>query len=98
MPVHWAGRMCAVDHIAMIAKTHNLKVIEDASQAFGATFNDDPPGFRADIACFSMNPMKTLAGLGEAGMIVTSDAKVYERLQALRYQGVWNKEVCRELS
>jgi dTDP-4-amino-4,6-dideoxygalactose transaminase len=98
MPVHWAGRICAVDHVSMIAKTHNLKVIEDASQAFGATFNDNPAGSRGDIACFSMNPMKGLAALGEAGMIVTDDKEVYERLDPLRYQGVWNKEVCHSLS
>ena len=98
MPVHWAGRMCAIDHIAMIAKTHKLKVIEDASQAFGASFNDMQPGARADVACFSMNPMKTLAALGEAGMIVTDDKDVYERLDSLRYQGVKNKEVCHNIS
>jgi dTDP-4-amino-4,6-dideoxygalactose transaminase len=98
MPVHWAGRICAVDHIAMIAKTYNLKVIEDASQAFGATFNGTTPGFRADVACFSMNPMKTLAGCGEAGIIATDNKEIYERLDPLRYQGVWSKEVCHELS
>jgi dTDP-4-amino-4,6-dideoxygalactose transaminase len=98
MPVHWAGRICAIDHISMIAKTYNLKVIEDASQAFGATFNDSPAGSRGDIACFSMNPMKGLASLGEAGMIVTDDKDVYEKLDPLRYQGVKNKEVCHFLS
>jgi dTDP-4-amino-4,6-dideoxygalactose transaminase len=98
MPVHWAGRICAVDHIGMIAKTHKLKVIEDASQAFGATFNDFTAGARGDVACFSMNPMKGLAALGEAGMIITDDKEVYERLDPLRYQGVWNKEVCHSLS
>jgi dTDP-4-amino-4,6-dideoxygalactose transaminase len=98
VPVHWAGRMCAVDHIAMIAKTYKLKVIEDASQAFGATFNDTTPGVRADAACFSLNPMKTLAALGEAGIVATDDKEIYERLDYLRYQGVRNKEICVELS
>ena len=98
MPVHWAGRICAIDHVATIAKTYGLKVIEDASQAFGASFNDNPAGSRGDVACFSMNPMKTLAALGEAGMIVTDDKDVFERLDPLRYQGVRNKEVCHNLS
>ena len=98
MPVHWAGRICAIDHVGMIARTHNLKVIEDASQAFGAMFDDTPAGARGDVACFSMNPMKTLAALGEAGMIVTDDKNVYDRLDPLRYQGVRNKEVCHNLS
>src|SRR6202035_736061 len=75
-----------------------LKVIEDASQAFGATFNDEQAGFRSDVVCFSMNPMKGLAALGEAGMILTDDKEVYERLDPLRYQGVKNKEVCHTLS
>jgi dTDP-4-amino-4,6-dideoxygalactose transaminase len=98
MPVHWAGRICCVDHVAMIAKTCGLKVIEDASQAFGATFNDNPAGSRGDIACFSMNPMKTLAALGEAGIVVTDDREIFEKLDPLRYQGVKNKEVCHYLS
>ena len=98
MPVHWAGRICAIDHIGMIASTFHLKVIEDASQSFGATFNGLPAGARGDVACFSMNPMKGLAALGEAGMIVTDDKDIYERLDSLRYQGVKNKEVCHSLS
>ena len=98
MPVHWAGRICAMDHIMMIAKKFNLKVIEDASQAFGAGHDNNPAGSKGDVACFSMNAMKTLAALGDAGMVVTDDKNVYEKLDYLRYQGVKNKEVCHSLS
>ena len=98
MPVHWAGRICAVERIGTIAKTYHLKVIEDASQAFGAAFEHTTLGIRPDAICYSMNPMKTLGALGEAGIIVTDDKDIYERLDPLRYQGVKNKEVCHNLS
>ena len=98
MPVHWAGRICDMLPLCRIADLNRLKVIEDASQAFGAMFDDTSAGARGDVACFSMNPMKTLAALGEAGMIVTDDKDVFERLDPLRYQGVRNKEVCHNLS
>lgn len=98
MPVHWAGRICDLNLILAVSVKYNLDIIEDASQAFGATCRDQPAGFLGDIACFSMNPMKTLAALGEAGMIVTDDIDIYQRLDSLRYQGVRNKEVCHTLS
>jgi dTDP-4-amino-4,6-dideoxygalactose transaminase len=98
MPVHWAGRICDMSAIINIADRRGQYVVADASQSFGALVNGYPQGAWGDMACFSMNPMKTLAALGEAGMIVTNDKEIYERLDPLRYQGVWNKEYCHELS
>jgi dTDP-4-amino-4,6-dideoxygalactose transaminase len=98
MPVHWAGRVCDMSTIINIADRRGQYVVADASQSFGALVSGYPQGAWGDMACFSMNPMKTLAALGEAGMIVTNDKEIYERLDPLRYQGVWNKEFCHELS
>lgn len=98
MPVHYAGRVCKIDEILQIAKKYNLFVIEDASQAVGAKRNGALSGSFGDLACFSMNPMKTLGACGEAGAILTNSLELNEKLQMLRYNGTINKETCIEFS
>lgn len=94
VPVHWAGLVCDMDEIGAIAKRHGLLVFEDCSQAFGARRNGKVSGSWGDAAGFSMNSMKGLASLGEAGMVVTDDAEIADRLRALRYNGLVNREYC----
>jgi dTDP-4-amino-4,6-dideoxygalactose transaminase len=98
LPVHYTGKVCDMPEIMRLARQHNLTVIEDASQAFSARLNNQVAGSFGQLACFSMNPMKVFAACGEAGIIVTDEPKIYERLQALRYNGTVNKEVCVEPS
>lgn len=94
MPVHYAGLMCKMDTILEIAEKYNLLVIEDASQAFGSMFKDKPAGSFGHTNCFSLNSMKILSSLGEAGIIVTDDFEVYEKLQQARYAGINNAGEC----
>ncbi len=94
LPVHFTGRVCAMDEILDIANQHGLTVIEDAAQAFGASLGGRPAGSFGHVNAFSLNPMKVLAGYGEAGAVTTNDPQVYETLLALRYLGTVNKEVC----
>ncbi len=94
MPVHYTGRICDMEPLLEVAQAHDLFLIEDAAQAFGARYQDKPAGAFGDVACFSMNPMKVLAAVGEAGMIVTDDEELYDRIQILRYNGTVNKETC----
>ncbi|MES9855332.1 MAG: DegT/DnrJ/EryC1/StrS family aminotransferase [Sedimenticola sp.] len=96
--VHYTGRMCDMQALSEIAEEHNLALVEDAAQAYGASLNGRPAGSFGNLACFSMNPMKVFAACGEAGMIVTDDTEQYERLLALRYNGCVNREVCIEPS
>ncbi|MBF0192925.1 MAG: DegT/DnrJ/EryC1/StrS family aminotransferase [Magnetococcales bacterium] len=99
IPVHWAGKACQMDSIISVAKKHSLKVIEDCSQAFGSlTTNNRHVGSMGDIGCFSMNSMKSLASLGEAGMIATNNKEVWEKIDTLRYHGLINREVCNFVS
>lgn len=98
VPVHFTGKMCCMDELQQIASTHGLTLIEDAAQAFGATYRKKIAGSFGRMAAFSMNPMKVLAGCGEAGAVVTDDPELYERLVALRYNGCVNREVCIEPS
>lgn len=92
VPVHYTGKVCNMEALKRVAG--NLKIIEDAAQAFGALYNGKCAGSFGDLACFSMNPMKIFAACGEAGVILTDDPAVHERLIALRYNGTVNKEWC----
>jgi len=87
VPMHYAGHMCEMDSICEIADKNNLIVVEDAAQAYGAMLNGKKAGSFSLAAGLSMNPMKVLGGYGEAGAVVTSDEKIYQRLKRLRHAG-----------
>lgn len=98
VPVDYTGKVCQMGPLRAIAQEHGIKIVEDAAQAFGATHHGRPAGSFGELASFSMNPMKVFAACGEAGMIVTDDPGLSERLIILRYNGTVNKEVCNEPS
>ena len=87
IPVHIFGQSADMDKINIIAKKHNLKVIEDACQAVGAKYKGKMIGTLSDVACFSFFPTKNLSCAGDGGMIVTSDDTVATIAIALRTHG-----------
>ena len=87
VPMHYAGQMCDMEEIKSIAKEHNLFVIEDAAQSFGAEINGRKSGSFSIVGAFSMNPMKPLNGYGDVGFTVTDNNEIYERIKMLRYSG-----------
>ncbi len=88
MPVHLYGQVADMESLMGIARRHGLKVIEDAAQAIGSA---DAQGRRAcgfgDIGCLSFFPTKNLGAFGDAGMCVTNDAALAERMDVLRVHG-----------
>ncbi len=88
MPVHLYGQVADMAPLLALAHRHGLKIIEDAAQAIGAA---DPEGHRAcslgDIGCLSFFPTKNLGAFGDAGMCVTQDAVLAERMTVLRVHG-----------
>lgn len=87
LPVHLYGHPVEMDPILEIARKHGLLVIEDASQAHGATYNGRPVGGIGDIGCFSLYCSKTLGAYGEAGVCVTNNPDLAERMRVLRDHG-----------
>lgn len=98
LPVHYTGKMCRMDELGKIAQAHGVRVIEDAAQSFGASLGGRAAGSFGTFGCFSMNPMKVLSALGEAGVVVTDDETLASRVERLRYHGTVNRERCVELS
>jgi dTDP-4-amino-4,6-dideoxygalactose transaminase len=88
MPVHLYGQLADMQPLLILARRHGLTVIEDAAQAIGAA---DAQGHRAgslgDIGCLSFFPTKNLGAFGDAGMCVTQDPQLAERMTVLRVHG-----------
>ncbi len=88
MPVHLYGQVCELEPIAELCRRHGLKLIEDAAQAIGA---EDSRGRRAgsigDVGCLSFFPTKNLGAFGDAGMCVTNDPALAERMEIFRVHG-----------
>jgi dTDP-4-amino-4,6-dideoxygalactose transaminase len=88
LPVHWTGRICNMEHIANIAKKHNLIVIEDAAQAMGSYYKNKHAGSFGKIACYSAHPLKNLNALGDAGYLTTNDENIYKKIKLYRNHGL----------
>lgn len=88
--VHTWGNVCDMDRILAIAKKHGIAVIEDASHAHGATYKGRPVGGLGDIGCFSMQGAKAVSG-GEAGVAVTNDPVLFDRMVLLGHFGRMGK-------
>jgi dTDP-4-amino-4,6-dideoxygalactose transaminase len=88
MPVHLYGQMADMPPLLELARRYGLRVIEDAAQAIGS---EDSHGARAgglgEIGCLSFFPSKNLGAFGDAGMCLTQDATLAQRLKVLRVHG-----------
>jgi len=87
MVVHLNGRCCEMNTIMKIAKKFNLKVIEDAAQAFGSKINKKYAGTFGLTGAFSLHPMKNLNVPGDGGFLVTNNNKIYSNVLLLRDHG-----------
>jgi dTDP-4-amino-4,6-dideoxygalactose transaminase len=87
IPVHLYGQPANMTAIRAIAEAHGLKVIEDAAQAHGASFDGRRAGSLGTCACFSFYPGKNLGCFGDGGAVTTGDAALADRLRLLRNYG-----------
>lgn len=89
VPVHLAGQSADMRAIGDLARRYGFKVIEDASHAVGATYDDAPIGNcrYSDIAVFSFHPVKIIT-TGEGGMMMSNDSQLAARMAMLRTHGI----------
>lgn len=85
--VHLYGQPFDVDSVTSICRDYGLVLIEDASQAHGASYNGKMTGSFGDLACFSFYPGKNLGACGEAGIITTSNDDYRDHIRRLRNHG-----------
>lgn len=91
IPVHLYGHPSEMNPILEIARKHDLRVIEDNAQGFGAEYLGKKTGSFGDIGCLSFFPTKNLGAYGDGGAVVTNDPALAERMRMLRTHG-WKKK------
>jgi dTDP-4-amino-4,6-dideoxygalactose transaminase len=91
MYVNLFGNILDYDRLKMICNFFNpdgnIKIIEDAAQSFGATYNGIPSGKLGDVSVLSFDPTKNLPNYGSGGMILTDDEEVASICYNLRDNG-----------
>jgi len=87
MPVHLYGQCADMEPILEVARKCDLKIIEDCAQAHGAVYRGKKAGSMGDAAAFSFYPTKNLGAFGDAGMVVTDNPEIGEKVKLLRNYG-----------
>ena len=87
LPVFLSGLPVDLDRLYSIADRHALRVVEDAAQAFGSSWQGTPVGARGDLIAFSFHANKNIT-TAEGGAIVLPDASYVPLCEKLRLQGV----------
>ena len=87
IPVDIAGHPCEYGKILEVARSYNLKVIEDAAHALPATYRNQKVGGISDITCFSFYATKTIT-TGEGGMATTENAEWANRMRIMSLHGI----------
>ena len=91
IPVHFAGQSCDMEQIRSLSEQYGFFVIEDASHAVGAKFQDSFVGSckYSDICVFSFHPVKIITTM-EGGMALTNDQSLADKMRILRSHGITN--------
>jgi dTDP-4-amino-4,6-dideoxygalactose transaminase len=86
LPVHYGGLACEMGPLLDLARTRELRVLEDAAQGFNASYRGQPLGTLADAGALSFHETKNIT-CGEGGALVLRDAAVAARAEVLREKG-----------
>lgn len=87
LPVHLFGQPADLSALQRIADKHNLLIVEDCAQSFGATYNGRMTGSFGISGCFSFFPSKNLGCYGDGGLISCNSDEIAERLKVYRNHG-----------
>ena len=88
LPVHLYGQCADWSRFSRVGRERGLKLIEDAAQAWGASWEGEKAGGLGDAAAFSFYPTKNLSAAGDAGMVTTNRGETAERVKMLRQHGM----------
>jgi dTDP-4-amino-4,6-dideoxygalactose transaminase len=88
LPVHLYGQTADWDCFRLLKQEHEVLLIEDAAQAFGASWDGRKAGALGDVAAFSFYPTKNLSAGGDAGMVTTGVEAIDQRARLFRVHGM----------
>jgi len=91
IPVHLYGQCADMGGILKLARKYKIKVIEDTAQAFGAEYKGKKAGTLGDCGSVSFYPGKNLGAFGDAGLILTNNKSLADKIKILRNQGNLDK-------
>ncbi|MBI5412972.1 UDP-4-amino-4,6-dideoxy-N-acetyl-beta-L-altrosamine transaminase [Candidatus Peregrinibacteria bacterium] len=94
-PVDYTGRPADLDTIKAIAEKYNLIVVEDACQAFGASYKNKKVGSISDLTVFSFHPVKTIT-TGEGGAVLTDNENYYKKMKMFVTHGMTKQNFVNE--
>ena len=94
LPVHFGSNPGNLDEIYDFAKTHKLRIVEDAAHAFGSIYNNEMIGSIGDVICFSFDGIKNITS-GEGGAVVSRNSEVIDLVKDIRLLGVENDSIKR---
>lgn len=92
MPVHFSGAMCDMSEVLDISMRHRIPIIEDACQAYLATYGNHCAGTWGLAGAFSLHPLKILNVWGDGGVITTDDENLYEEIKLLQNHGMATRD------
>ena len=92
MPVDLFGLPADMDAVKAVAATHGIPVVEDACQAWGASYKGRRAGGLGDVGVFSFFPTKNLGGFGDGGLVTGHDADLVQKVRELRFHGSKDKK------
>lgn len=87
MPVHLFGQPADMTRIMQICEQHDLKLIEDCCQSFGASIHGKQTGSLGHAGAYSFFPSKNLGAFGDGGLVVTNSDETAETIKQLRNHG-----------
>jgi dTDP-4-amino-4,6-dideoxygalactose transaminase len=87
LPLHFGGVPSRIKELYVLAERRGLRVVEDATHAFGSRADGRLLGSFGDIACFSFDPVKVITSI-DGGAVVVGDRTVLERLRHWRFLGI----------
>jgi dTDP-4-amino-4,6-dideoxygalactose transaminase len=87
IPTHWPGSLVDMDALWTLARTRNLRVIEDAALVMGSQWRNRNIGAQGDLVTFSFHPNKNITTI-EGGALVVNDETEEKRVDALRFHGI----------
>ncbi len=91
MPVHLSGIPSDLQKIKKICQKNKIYLIEDAAHAFGTKYKNKFIGTIGDVGIFSLHPRKSFHILGDGGLIVTNNTKLYKKILLMRNHGLKNR-------